>query len=414
MKGPLRSLADGNYRLWFGGAIVSDVGTWLQRIAQDWLVLTQLTHNNATALGVVVALQFAPLLLLLPWTGSAADYFDRRKLLIGTQAALCILALALGVLTLTGFVQLWHVYLFALALGCVTAFDTPARQTFVAELVPEENLSNAVALNSTSFNMARMIGPAVAGLLIARIGTGWLFLLNGVSFAAVLFSLFFLRVDRLHRAARAPREPGGFVKGLRYVWERPDLRVVLVMLFFIGTFGLNFPIFISTMSVKEFHGGAEQYGLLMSSMAIGTIGGAVLSAGRGNPGIWVLALSALVFGVGLTLAALAPSYQLFAAALMLIGAAAVTFTTATSSFMQIATEPSMRGRVMALRIGVALGGAPIGAPVIGWLADALGPRWAIAIGGSSGFIAAFAALRRLSRRRQEVKQNAQNSASDGD
>ena len=288
MKGTFRSLNSFNYRVWAGGAIVSNVGTWMQRTAQDWLVLTQLTHHNATAVGIVMALQFGPHLLLLPLTGFAADHLDRRKLLFATQAAMGALALGLGILTVAGLVQLWHVYVFAFLLGCVTAFDAPARQTFVSELVGEADLSNAVALNSTSFNAARMIGPAIAGVLIASVGTGWVFLINAASFVAVLCSLGFLRVSELHRSRRAVRTRGSLAEGFRYVWKRPDLKAVLLMLFLIGTFGLNFPIFISTMSVTVFHAGASQYGLLTSIMAIGSVAGALLAARRAKPAFGVL------------------------------------------------------------------------------------------------------------------------------
>src|SRR5580698_4432379 len=207
-----RSLRGFNYRVWACGALVSNVGTWMQRTAQDWLVLTQLTHKNATALGVVMALQFGPHLPLLPLTGFAADHLDRRKLLLATQAAMGALAFGLGILTITGLVQLWHVYVFAFLLGCVTAFDSPARHTFVAELVGETDLSNAVALNSSSFNAARMIGPAVAGTMIAALGSGWVFVINGASFVAVLGSLAMLRVDELHPQERAFRKRGSFVE----------------------------------------------------------------------------------------------------------------------------------------------------------------------------------------------------------
>ncbi len=215
MKGTFRSLNNFNYRVWASGAIVSNVGTWMQRTAQDWLVLTQLTHNNATAVGVVMALQFGPHLLLLPLTGYAADHLDRRKILLTTQAAMGTLALGLSFLTISGLVQLWHVCVFAFLQGCVTAFDAPARQTFVSELVGEADLSNAVALNATSFNSARMIGPAIAGLLIAAVGSGWVFLINAVSFIAVLCSLSLLRVGELHRSGKAVRTHGSLVEGFR-------------------------------------------------------------------------------------------------------------------------------------------------------------------------------------------------------
>ncbi len=394
-----RSLSGFNYRVWAGGAFVSNVGTWLQRTAQSWLVLTELTDNNATAVGIVMALQFGPLFLLLPWSGFAADHFDRRKLLMATQAAMGLLALGLGVLTITGLVQLWHVYVFAFLLGCAAAFDTPARQTFVSELVGEADLSNAVALNSTSFNAARMIGPAVAGGLITAVGSGWVFVMNAASFVAVLCSLSLLRVGELHRGGRAKRPPGGLLEGFRYAWHRPDMRTVLVMLFLIGTFGINFQIFISTMSVGVFHADAAHYGLLTSMMAVGSVTGALLAAGRAKPDITLLLAAALVFGVGLALAAIMPNYWLFGLALVIVGMAVQTFTTSANSTVQLSTDAAMRGRVIALFFAIALGGTPIGAPIVGWVADYFGPRWALGVGAASGLAAAVVGVWYLARYR---------------
>jgi len=398
VPGVFRSLRSFNYRVWVGGGFVSNIGTWVQRTAQDWLVLTQLTHHDASALGLVMALQFGPQLLLLPWTGFAADHFDRRTLLSASQATMGALALALGVLTVAGIVQLWHVYIFAFLFGSVTAFDAPARQTFVAELVGDEDLHNAVALNSSSANAARMVGPAVSGLVIAAMGTGWAFLINGASFVAVLVSLAFLRRAELHPSARARRARGSFTEGVRYVWARADLRAILLMLFLIGTFGLNFPIFISTMAVGVFDTDARGYGILSSIMAIGTVAGALSGAGRDRPRFGRLVVSAAIFGLGCTLAALAPGYWLFAGALVIIGVAAITLTNTTNSLVQLSTEPAMRGRVMALRVGIALGGTPIGAPIVGWVADHWGPRWALGVGAASGFAAAIVAVVALARR----------------
>lgn len=390
--GVFRSLRGFNYRVWAAGAFVSNIGTWVQRTAQSWLVFTQLTHQDASAVGWVMALQFGPQLLLLPWTGYAADHFNQRKLLLATQATMGGLALALGLLTVTGVVELWHVYVFAFLFGCAAAFDAPVRQTFVAELVGDADLHNAVSLNSTSFNAARLVGPAVAGLVIAAIGTGWAFVINGVSFAAVLISLASLRQSELRPSERARRAEGGFTEGFRYVWGRPDLLTILVILFLIGTFGLNFQIFISTMAVDVFHVDARGFGLLSSIMAIGTVAGALVGASRRSAGFGSLLAGGAIFGCGCALGAFAPSYWVFAGALVVIGAAAMTLTNTTNSLMQLSTEPAMRGRVMALRVGVALGGTPIGAPIVGWVADAFGPRWALGVGAAAGFAAAIVAI----------------------
>ena len=385
--GTFRSLRGFNYRMWAVGAGVSNVGTWMQRIAQDWIVLTQLTQHNATAVGVVMALQFGPHVLLLPLTGFAADHLARRKLLLATQAAMGVLALGLGILSITGVVQLWHVYVFAFLLGCVTAFDSPARQTFVSDLVVETDLSNAVALNSTSFNAARMIGPAIAGVLIAAVGSGWVFVMNAGSFGAVLCALSLLRVGELHRKSKASRARGSFVEGFRYVWRRRDLRAVLLMLFLICTIGLNFPIYIATMAVGVFHTGAGQFGVLTSFMAVGSVAGALLSARRAQPRIALLVSGAAVFGCGVALAAVMPSYALFGLALVVVGVSAQTFTTTANGLVQLSTEPAMRGRVMAILLAIVLGGTPIGAPIIGWVADRFGPRWALCVGATGGFSA---------------------------
>ncbi|HEY4031195.1 MAG TPA: MFS transporter [Caulobacteraceae bacterium] len=389
--GVFRSLKSFNYRLWTAGALVSNIGTWMQRMAQDWLVLTQLTHHSASAVGIVMALQFGPQLLFLPLTGFAADHLNQRKLLMATQTAMGLLALILGALTVTGVVQLWEVYVLAFLQGTAAAFDAPVRQTFVGELVGDEDLPNAVALNSSSFNAARMVGPAVAGLTIAAIGTGWAFVINGASFVAVLLSLCLLRASELRPHARAHRGKGSFTEGFRYAWGRPDLKAMLVMLFLIGTFGLNFAIFTSTMAVKVFHADARGFGLLSSIMAVGTLSGSLIAAGRDRVGFGSLLLGAGLFGLGCTMGALSPSYWLFAGALVVIGVAALTFTNATNSMMQLTTEPSMRGRVMALRLAIALGGTPIGAPIVGWVADQFGPRWALGVGAASGFAAAAVA-----------------------
>jgi MFS family permease len=401
-RGPIRhgafqSLYYHNYRLWFGGSLVSNTGTWMQRVAQDWLVLTQSTHHNAAAVGFVMALQFAPQIILLPWTGFVADHYDRRAVLMTAQLVMGLLALALGVLTLMGRATLIGVYCFALLFGSAAAFDATVRQIFVSNLVGERDLSNALALNSTSFNAARMVGPAIAGVCIGAVGTGWAFVGNGLSFLAVLTSLVLLRKSELHASERAVRKPGSLIEGFRYVAARPDLRALVAMLFLIGTFGLNFPIFISTMAVSVFHIDATRYGLLSSIMAVGTISGALIAAQRDKPRFGLLVKGAGVFSIGCALAAIAPNYWLFAAALVVIGIAALTFANASNSLMQISTEPAMRGRVMAIRLGVAMGGTPIGAPLVGWVANDLGPRWGLGVGALAGALATIVGMRHASR-----------------
>jgi len=392
MNSVFRSLSNRNYRIWAIGALISNIGTWMQRTAQDWLVLTGLTHHNATAVGIVMALQFGPQLLLLPLTGYAADHFDRRKLIIATQFFSLLMALGLGLLTVTGLVQLWEVYLFAFGLGCAGAFDSPARQTFVAELVGEAGLPNAVALNSTSFHGARMIGPAVAGLMIADVGTGWAFLVNAASYLTVLTSLLLLRTGELHPTTRAIRKKGSFAEGFSYVASRPDLKTILLMMFLIGTFGLNFPIFISTMAVTVFHAGAGRYGLLSSILATGAVTGSLLAARRPKPSFSLVMAGAAFFGTGCALAAVMPNQFLFALALIMIGIAAQTFATNANSLVQLSTAPEMRGRVMAILLALAFGGTPLGAPIVGFVADHAGPRWALTIGAAAGLISALIAL----------------------
>jgi len=386
-----RSLRHSNYRIWTIGSLVSNVGTWVQRTAQDWLVLTVLTHHSASAVGVVISLQFGPQLLFLPWTGSAADHSDQRKLLIATQAASGVFALILGLLTLGGAVQLWHVYACAFLSGCAAAFDAPARQTFVGQMVGDDDLHNAVALNAMSFNIANLVGPAVSGMLIGVVGIGWAFLINAASFVAVVASLMRLDKKALHPSGQTVRTPGSFVQGLRYVSGRKDLLAILVMLSLIGTFCLNFPIFISVMAVRIFHVGAGGYGLLSSIMAVGTIAGAYLNARR-RPDFRTLTWSAALLGVGFTLAAFAPFYLAFGFTLIIIGISYLTFLNTTNSLVQLTSEPAMRGRVSALRIAVALGGTPVGAPIVGWVADHYGPRWALGVGAVAGFAAAIVAV----------------------
>jgi MFS family permease len=397
--GTFRSLRGFNYRLWFTAALVSNIGTWMQRTAQDWIVFTELTRNDAAAVGFVMALQFGPSLFLLPFTGFIADHFDRRRVLVITQTLQGSLALGLGVLALSGHLELWHVYLFAFMLGCVTAFDAPVRQTFVAELVSDANLSNAVALNSTTFQLARMTGPALAGLLIAVIGTGWLFILNAVSFGVVIASLNAMRAAELHKHERAVRKPGSLVEGFRYVLGRPDLMAVLTMLFLVAAFVMNFAVYVSTMAVTVFGTGSGGFGMLTSMLAVGSVTGALASARREKPRAILLLASAVLMAILFTTAALMPTYLAFGLALMALGWALQTFMTTANSTVQLWTEPAMRGRVMAIYMSIVNGCTLFGAPFVGWVANRYGARWSLMVGASAAAIAAGVAIRYLLRHR---------------
>lgn len=380
-----RSFSVFNYRVWFIGALVSNVGAWMQATALSWVVLTQLTDNDATAMGVTMALQFAPPLLLVGVTGLVADRFDRRKLLFVTQGSLMVLGLTIGVLLLLGAMNLWTMYAFAFALGVVAAFDNPTRQAFVSDLVARENASNAVALNAASFNTARMIGPAVAGLVIVAVGTGWVFLINALTFLAMLVALLLIRPAELAPRPKL-RSAARMADGLRYVGGRPDLVVTFIMVFLLGAFGMNFPILASTMAL-EFGQNADGYGVLSSILAIGSLAGALLAARRDRARLRLVIGGLGLFAIASVLSAAMPVYVAYAATLMFIGFATVTTLTTANGYVQTTTEPALRGRVLALYMAILMGGTPFGAPIVGWVADAFGPRAAILLGAAAALVA---------------------------
>ncbi|MFI9295863.1 MFS transporter [Streptomyces gardneri] len=380
------SLRIRNYRLFFTGAIVSNTGTWMARITQDWLVLS--LTGSAAAVGITTALQFLPMLLFGLYGGVIADRYPKRNLLLVSQAALGLCGLALAVLTLSGSVQVWHVYLIAFLLGMVTVVDNPARQAYVAEMVGPKHLRNAVSLNSANFQSARLVGPAVAGVLIAGVGSGWAFLLNGLSFIAPLVSLLLMRTSELHKVERAPRGKGQLREGLRYVAGRPDLIWPIVLVGFIGTFGFNFPIWLTAFSEEVFHVGAGTYGFLNTLMAAGSLVGALAAARRGSTRLRMLVIAAAVFGVLEIAAALSPAFWLFALLLVPIGMIGLTVNITANSAVQMATDPAMRGRVMSLYMMVFAGGTPIGAPLLGWVTDTYGARVGFAAGGVISLAAA--------------------------
>jgi len=380
-----RSFSIFNYRVWFIGALVSNVGAWMQATALSWVVLTELTDNDAGAMGITMALQFAPPLLLVGVTGWVADKYDRRKLLMLTQSLLLTLGATIGVLILLGVMTLPLMYVFAFALGIVAAFDNPARQAFVSDLVAREIASNAVALNAASFNGARMIGPAVSGIVIVAVGTGWVFLVNAVTFLAMIVALRLIRIDELIPRVKAPGA-NRLADGFRYVSHRPDLIVTFAMVFLLGAFGMNFPIFASTMAL-EFGQDADGYGLLSSILAIGSLAGALLAARRDRARIRLVVVGTGLFAAAGAVSAFMPTYWLYAITLMFTGFAVVTTMTTANGYVQTTTDPALRGRVLALYMAILMGGTPIGAPIVGWVADAWGPRAAILLGAAAAFVA---------------------------
>lgn len=396
-----RSMSNRNYRLFATGQAVSLSGTWAQRVAQDWLVLS-IAPNPGVALGITTALQFLPMLLFGLYGGVLADRYDKRTLLIGAQVAMAVLALVLGVLDLSGAVELWHVYLLAFGLGLASVVDTPARQSFVSELVGADDLPNAVSLNSATFNSARIVGPALAGLAIAGVGTGWVFIVNALSYGAVLTGLFMMRPADFWPSHRQPKARGQLREGLVYVRHRPELYVPLSLVFMIGTFGLNFQVTLALIAKQTFEVGAGSFGLLTSCFAVGSLIGALASARRkGLPSARVMFLSAALFGVLEVACGLAPTFTSMAILLVPTGAAVLVFTTTTNALIQLAADPALRGRVMSLYVLVFLGGTPFGAPLIGWVAESYGPRISLLIGGAVSVASALAAAVFLSRKTGE-------------
>jgi MFS family permease len=373
------SLSIRNYRVFAAGGIVSNTGTWMGRVAQDWLVLTILTDHSAVALGTVTGLQFLPFLLLAPWAGMIADRFSKRHILFVTQFALLATALALAVLTGLGVVELWHVYALALIQGVATAIDNPARQTFVSEMVDHDRISNAVALNSASFNLGRLIGPALAGLLIAWVGVAPALFVNAASFVFVLAALVMMNPAELTPAPRA-RGKGQIREGLRYVKGRPDIVLIMFLVFVLGTFGMNFQVTMALMATMVYDKGPGEYGILGSIMAIGSLTAALLSARRAEPRLRVLLAALAGFTVATGLLSVAPTYEAFAVLLVPTGLTALTALTTANAMVQTSVDPAVRGRVMALYMAIFMGGTPFGAPLIGWIGDTFGPRWTIAIG----------------------------------
>ncbi|KAB7741390.1 MFS transporter [Nostocoides sp. F2B08] len=379
MSPTFRALEVRNYRLYASGAFISNIGTWMGAVAQNWLVLTELTDYSSQALGLVVGLQFTPFLLLAPFTGMIADRFPKRRILLATQGFMATLMLVTSLLVFTDTMQLWMMFVLAGLLGATMAIDNPARQTIVSEMVPKDTLANAVALNSASFNAGRLIGPGVAGLTIAQWGTATAFLINSVSFLATITALSLLRPGEM-RPTPLSRGRGAIRDGFAYVKGRRDIQLVMLLVFVFGTFGMNFQITTALMATTVFDKGPTEFGILGSVIAIGSLTGALMSARRGTARLRTLLLALVGFTAAGTAAALAPSYLTFAVTLVAVGYTSLTALTTANAMVQTRVDPLVRGRVMALYMAIFMGGTPAGAPVIGWIGDTFGARWTIAIG----------------------------------
>ncbi|HEX6455003.1 MAG TPA: MFS transporter [Solirubrobacterales bacterium] len=392
------SLEVPNYRRYFTGQLISLSGTWMQTVAAVWVVLS--LTGSGVAVGLTTALQFLPMLLIGAWGGLLADRFPKRRLLMTTQALMAIPAVGLFLVTATGVVAPWMVFLAVFAMGAVNAVDNPTRQSFVIEMVGPDRVVNAVSLNSVIVQAARIVGPAFAGILIATVGVVPCFALNALTFAAMILALWRMDPARLHAAPPAEHEPGAIRAGLRYVLRTPELMVPLALMALVGTLGFNFQVVLPLLAKFSFEAGAMTYATLVSAMAVGSIVGALVNGHRGRTGPRLIAGGALAFGVAALWAALMPSLAFEVPALMLLGAASVTFAATVNSTLQLAVSPEMRGRVMALYSVVFLGSTPIGGPIAGWLAQSYDPRIALLLAAISGLLAACAA--RISFKRFDI------------
>lgn len=377
MSSMFASMSVPNYRTYFWGTVLANMGQWMARTAQSWLVLVILTHNNASALGWMTAVNFAPMLVLTPWAGALADRLPKRRIMVIAQIVMGIDATILATLVLTGHVRLWHVFVLAAMDGIAGAFYSPAMQAFVSEVVPLSQLPNAISLNSASFNGARLLGPGLAGVLIAVIGTGWVMAINVGCFIGFIACLLLMRADQLHPSPPA-KEKSGVMDGVRYVNNRFDLKVLLAIAFMMGTFGFNFNISDAVMATAEFGKGPGEYGLLGSVMGVGAII-AALGAARRAPRLRWVELALVVYTISMAAATFAPTYPIFAVLMAPVGWGAISSIIIANSLVQTSVSPQMRGRVMSLWSALVMGGTPLASPLIGWFGDALGPRWTVGV-----------------------------------
>jgi MFS family permease len=405
LRRSFNSLEVPNYRRYFTGQLISLSGTWMQTVAAIWLILS--LTGSGVAVGLTTALQFLPMLLIGAWGGLLADRIPKRRLLIATQALMAIPALGLFAVTATGIVEPWMVFLAVFAMGSVNAIDNPTRQSFVIEMVGPDRVVNAVSLNSVIVQMARIVGLALAGLLIAGFGVVPCFALNALTFVAMIVALWGMEPGGLHPEPVASREPGAIRAGLRYVLRTPELAVPLALMALVGTLGFNFQVVLPLLAKFSFGGDASTYAVMVSAMAVGSIGGALVNGHHGRTGPRLIAGGALAFGLAGLLAAAMPSLALEIPVLALLGAAAVTFAATINSTLQLAVAPKMRGRVMALYSVVFLGSTPIGGPLTGWLAETYDPRVALLLAGVTGISAAWAAQVSFARLRARAPSSAE-------
>ena len=384
-----RALAVRNFRIWIAGALIANIGSWASRTAQDWLVLTELTNDDAVAVGISLSLQFGPIFVLGPFIGPLIDRVNGRTIILITTIVELILGLVLGVAVVLGIATLPLVYALALALGVSQAFEAPARMAFVSELVGKANISNAVGMNSMMFNTSRLVGPAIAGLAITTAGTGWTLTIAAAAYSAAVIAILCLRVRELHPVTKVGKAKGQFREGLRYIRGRTDIVIVLSMAFVVGALVFNFGIFSATMAVIEFGLGAHDYGFITSALAVGSMTGALVVARSTRPRLSVIIVAAGTIAIGAALAALAPTVTMFVVLYPIVGFGAILMIATSNSYLQVSTDDEFRGRVMAIYSTVVIGGTPFGSPLVGFVANTLGPRWAIGVAAIGGLIAAL-------------------------
>ena len=391
-RATFRALAVRNFRLWIIGALIANIGSWAQRTAQDWLVLTELTDNDAVAVGISLSLQFGPILVLGPFVGPLVDRVSGRAIILTTTLVELTLGLILGVAVVMGVATLPLVYALALGLGISQAFEAPARMAFVSELVGTGNIPNAIGMNSMMFNTSRLVGPALAGLSITTLGTGWTLTFSAACYAAAVVAIALLRQAEFHPVSKVAKAKGQFGEGLAYIRSRPDIVVVLVMALIVGALVFNFGIFSATMAVVEFGLGAHDYGFMTSALAVGSIAGALLVARSRRPRLSVIVVAALTIAFGAGLAAIAPTVTMFIVLYPILGLGAILMVATSNSYLQVSTDDKFRGRVMAIFSTVVIGGTPLGSPLTGFVANNFGPRWAVGVAAVGGLLAALIGL----------------------